>query len=118
MFRFRSDKTKESIEEMDKEFTSIIGDKPVTKEEFDRVQQNMMLQLPGMWETNNSVAGSVVEQVKFNLGDDYYKTYDAKVRKLTQEELQQWSAIVKPERSTGLLLAINQRSGQLEAIKL
>jgi predicted Zn-dependent peptidase len=83
---------------MGKELTSIIGDKPVTKEEFDRDQRNMILQLPGMWETNNSVAGSIVEQVKFNLGDDYYKTYDAKVRKLTQEELQQVSkTVVKPD---------------------
>ncbi len=92
------DKTKESIEEMGKELTSIIGDKPVTKDEFDRVQQNMVLQLPGMWETNNAVANSAVEQVKFNLGDDYYKTYDAKVRKLTIDELNQLSkTVVKPE---------------------
>jgi predicted Zn-dependent peptidase len=95
----QSDKTKESIDEMIKELTSIIVDKPVTKEEFDRVQRNMILQLPGMWETNNSVAGSVVEQVKFNLGDDYYKTYDAKVRKLTQDELVQVSkTIIKPDQ--------------------
>jgi predicted Zn-dependent peptidase len=58
----------------------------------------MILQLPGMWETNNSVANSAVEQTKFNLGDDYYKTYDAKVRELTLEELQQLSkTVVKPE---------------------
>jgi len=94
----QSDKTKESIEEMVRELTSIIGDKPVTKEEYDRVQQNMILQLPGMWETNNAVANSAVEQTKFNLGDEYYKTYDAKVRKLTLEELQQLSkTVVKPE---------------------
>lgn len=92
------DKTKESIQEIEKELTSIIGDKPVTTDEFNRVQQNMTLQLPGMWETNSSVSGSVVEQVKFNLSDDYYKTYDAKVRKLTKEELQQVSKqVVKPE---------------------
>jgi len=44
------------------------------------------------------VANSAVEQTKFNLGDEYYKTYDAKVRKLTLEELQQLSkTVVKPE---------------------
>jgi predicted Zn-dependent peptidase len=83
------DKTKESIQEMEKELKAIVSDKPITVDEFNRVQRNMTLQLPGMWETNGSVAGSVVEQIKFNLGDDYYKTYDAKVRKLTQAELQQ-----------------------------
>jgi len=91
------DKTKESIGEIEKELNAIIGDKPVTTDEFNRVRQNMTLQLPGMWETNSSVAGSIVEQVKFDLGDDYYKTYDAKIRKLTREELQQISMqVVKP----------------------
>jgi len=85
------DKTMESIQEIEKEFTSIVGTKPVSEDDFNRVQRNMALQLPGMWETNRSVSGSLVEQVKFNLGDDYFKTYDAKVRKLTREELQQLS---------------------------
>ena len=53
------DKTKESIQEIEKEFTAIIGDKPVTADEFLRVQSNMTLQLPGMWETNNAVGGSI-----------------------------------------------------------
>jgi zinc protease len=85
------DKTMESIQEIEKEMKAIVSDKPITVDEFNRVQRNMTLQLPGMWETNGSVAGSLMEQLKFNLGDDYYKTYDAKVRKLTQTELQQTS---------------------------
>ena len=92
------DKTKESIKEIENELTSIIGSKPLTIDEFNRVQRNMTMQLPGMWETNNSVAGSIIEQVKFNLGDDYFKTYDAKVRKLSLDELQQLSnKIIKPD---------------------
>ena len=92
------DKTKESIQEIDKELSSIIKDKPVTTDEFNRVQHNMTLQLPGRWETNNSVAYSMVDMVKFNLGDEYYKTYDSKVRKLTLEELRKMSAqVIKPE---------------------
>ena len=83
------DKTKESIQEFQKELTSIVGDKPVTAEEFNRVQKNMLLQLPGIWETNSSVAGSLNEKVVFSLSDDYFKTYDDKVRKLTRDELQQ-----------------------------
>jgi predicted Zn-dependent peptidase len=112
----QSDKTKESVEEMNKELAAIIADKPITKEEFDRDQRNMILQLPGMWETNNSVAGSIIEQVKFNLGDDYYKTYDAKVRKLTQDELEQVSkTIVKPELVNWFI--VGDKSKILEPLK-
>ena len=85
------DKTMESIQEIEKEFSSIVSSKPVSDDEFNRVQRNMTLQLPGMWETNRSVLSSLVEQTKFNLGDDYYKTYDGRVRKLTRDELQQLS---------------------------
>ncbi len=88
------DKTMESIQEIEKEFASIVSIKPVSEDEFSRVQRNMTLQLPGMWETNRSVLGSLVEQVKFNLGDDYYKVYDSMVRKLTRDELQQLSSQV------------------------
>jgi predicted Zn-dependent peptidase len=93
------DKTKESIQEIQKELTAIIGDKPVSDAEFGRVQKNMVLQLPGLWETNSSVAGSLAEKVTYNLSDDYFKTYDAKVRNLTRDELQQLSAqVVKPDQ--------------------
>lgn len=110
------DKTKESIQEIEKEFTSIIKDKPVTSDEFKRVQQNMTLQLPGMWETNGSVSGSVVEQVKYNLSDDYYKTYDAKVRKLTKEELQQISLqVIKPEQVNWIV--VGDKSKILDKLK-
>ena len=110
------DKTKESIQEMEKELFSIVDDKPVTTDEFNRVQQNMTLQLPGMWETNSSVSGSVVEQVKFNLSDDYYKTYDAKVRKLTLEELQQISKqVVKPELVNWIV--VGDKSKVLDSMK-
>lgn len=87
----QSDKTKESIQEVEKELASIVSDNLISADEFNRVQRNMTLQLPGMWETNSSVTYSIVDQVKFNLGDDYFKTYDAKVRKLTLDELQQLS---------------------------
>ena len=93
------DKTKESIQEIQKEFTSIIGDKKVTTEEFNRVQKNMLLQLPGMWETNASVARSLFEKVAYGLNDDYFKTYDSKIRNLKAEEINQMgSQIIKPDQ--------------------
>ena len=91
------DKTKEAIMEINKELTGIVNDKPVTTEEFNRVQKNMVLQLPGMWETNSSVERSLQDLVKFGLSDDYYKTYDTKVRNLNLSELQQISKeVVSP----------------------
>jgi zinc protease len=95
----QNDKTKESVQEIQKELTSIIGDKPITADEFNRVQKNMILKMPGRWETNSSVAGSINEKVSFGLSDDYFKTYDSKVRGLTRDQLQQLGTqIIKPDQ--------------------
>ena len=110
------DKTKETIQEIQKELTSIIGDKPVTADEFARVQKNMLLQLPGMWETNNSVVGSLNEKIVFNLSDDYFKTYDAKVRNLTRDELQQvGSQVIKPEQV--VYFVVGDKSKIIDSLK-
>jgi predicted Zn-dependent peptidase len=97
----QSDKTKEAIQEFNKELTWINNEKPVTPDEFNRVQKNMVLKLPGMWETNGSVQNSLETLVKFNLSSDYFNTYDAKVRNLTLPELQQISKeVIVPDHFT------------------
>ncbi|MDW7690451.1 pitrilysin family protein [Flammeovirgaceae bacterium SG7u.111] len=94
----QTDKTKESAQEIVKEFKMFVGDKPITKEEFEKTRGNTILQLPGQWETNGSVASSLNNYVKYKLSDDYYKTYDQKVRNLTLEEVQKLSKqVVLPE---------------------
>lgn len=110
------DKTKESIQEIQKELTSMIGDKPITTEEFTKVQKNMMLQLPGMWETNSSVAGSLIEKVNFGLSDDYFKTYDTKVRNLTRDELQQMGTqVLKPDQA--IYFVVGDKSKIINSLK-
>ena len=78
----QTDKSAESAEEIIKEVTQFVGDKPVTQAELDKVKTNKVLQLPGRWETNNSVSNSVNNIVKYGLADDYYQTFDANVRNL------------------------------------
>ena len=79
----QTDKTKESVEEIIKEYRAFIGDSPVTQEEFDKNQNNTIMSLPGQWETNGAVAGSVVNVCKYGLDQDYNQKYDQMVRGLT-----------------------------------
>jgi zinc protease len=110
------DKTKESIQEIQKELTAMTADKPVTNDEFNRVQKNMILQLPGMWETNSSVAGSMVEKVMFGLPDDYFKTYDSKIRNLTCDELQKLTKVViLPDQVT--YFVVGDKSKIIDSLK-
>ena len=84
---------------MMKEFTAIAKDKPVTTEEFDRNKSNVILQLPGQWETNRAVRLSLETISKYSLPEDYYKTYDAKVRSMTLDDVRKVSKqLVDPSK--------------------
>jgi zinc protease len=79
----QTDKTKESMIEVDKELRGILGTKPVTADELAKAQANLTLTLPGNWETMDAVQGSLEQLVTFGLDDHYYETYAQRVRALT-----------------------------------
>jgi zinc protease len=78
----QSDKTKESLDELNKEFHGIVNDRPPTAAELQRAQNTMTLALPGSRETVDEVGDSILEQVQFGLPDDYYEIFARKVRAL------------------------------------
>jgi zinc protease len=95
----QTDKTKESLVELDKEMRGILGPRPVTEAELSRAQDNQTLQLPGSWETIGAVGGSIGEIVRFGLPDDYFTTYPEKVRALSVDSLTKAAAeVVHPDQ--------------------
>jgi zinc protease len=78
----QTDKTKEAIAEMEKEFKGILDGKPITTTELDKVQKQQTLELAGEWETMRAVDSSIDQIVRFHLPDDYFQTYAPKVRAL------------------------------------
>ena len=78
----QSDKTKEALEELNKEFHGIVGQRPPTAAELERSQRTMTLGLPGSNESISLVAFNILNLVQFGLPDDYYQTFAAKVRAL------------------------------------
>jgi zinc protease len=84
----QTDKTKESLEEMNKQFRGILGAQPVTAEELATVVANETLTLPGSRETQSEVGQSILDLVQFGLPDDYYETYASKVRALKVTDLE------------------------------
>ena len=83
----QSDKTKETMVEIQGELEGILGKKPITAEEFQNAKNNTVLGLPGQWETMGTVLGSLEEIVQYGLPDDYYQKYPGLVQKLTMADL-------------------------------
>ncbi|PYT53341.1 MAG: peptidase M16 [Acidobacteria bacterium] len=84
----QTDKTKESLAEMNKEFRGILSDHPLSADELAKIQANETLSLPGSRETEDSVGRSIIDLVQFGLPDDYYETYAGKVRALKTSDVE------------------------------
>ncbi|HWD99215.1 MAG TPA: pitrilysin family protein, partial [Bryobacteraceae bacterium] len=83
----QTDKTKESLVEMNKELHDFGGARPVTDAELEAAIANRTLKLPGSRESLRSVEGTVEEMVEYGYPDDYFDTYAAKVRKLRPADI-------------------------------
>jgi zinc protease len=94
----QTDKTKESLVEMNKEFRGIVGDHPIGADELAKIQANETLKLPGSRETLDALGLSIVDLVQFGLPDDYYDTYAGKVRALKTSDVNEAAKeVVRPD---------------------
>jgi predicted Zn-dependent peptidase len=93
----QTDKTKESIIELQKELADYIGSKPASEAEFSKVKVNSVMQLPGIWETNGSVMYSLKEAVNYGRGAEYLKTYPALLQNMSLDQVHKAAGkVVKP----------------------
>src|SRR6266436_4184594 len=95
----QTDKTKESLIELSKELRNILDNRPISEKELNTAQKNQTLQLPGTWETDDSVANSLGDIVTFGLADDYFTTYPVRVRSLSLGEVEKAAQdVVHPDQ--------------------
>ncbi len=83
----QTDKTKESLAELNKELRGVLGDHPFSETELAAIQASETLSLPGSRETQGAVGESINELVQFGLPDDYYETMAGKIRALKTTDL-------------------------------
>jgi len=109
----QTDKTKESLAEIDKELRGILGDKPPTQEELAKVQANETLSLPGSRETISEVGNSIETLVEYGLPDDYYDKYAGRVRALQVSDIEAAAKLVV--RPGNLVWVVVGDRGKIEA---
>lgn len=83
----QTDKTKEAMVEVKKEIEGVAGTRPVSGEEFQSIMRNMTLRLPGRFETLSSLESAAIDLVNFDLPDDYWSNYGARMRSITENDL-------------------------------
>ncbi len=87
MFRItaqiQTDKTKESIQELQKELREVLDARPLTAAELTTTQNNTIMGLSGRWESSNAVAAAMEEIVTYGLPDTYFDSYAQRIRSVT-----------------------------------
>jgi zinc protease len=81
----QTDKTKESMVELVKEYKDIVGSKPITAEELKDEQTNSTLALPGTFETVQQLSGAYGQILQYDLPEDYFNTFTQKAMSLTPD---------------------------------
>ncbi|HYD28138.1 pitrilysin family protein [Brevundimonas sp.] len=75
----QSDKTAESLAELRRELTEVVGSRPLTDVEIQAARANMVQGMAGNWETNASIAGELQNMVVWGVPENYYDTYAERV---------------------------------------
>ncbi len=94
----QTDKTKESMVEMDRELRDILGARPPEAEELSKAQQNRTLRLPGQYETKRAVLGALVKILQHKLPEDYFESYADQMRAVSLDDVKAAARqIVQPD---------------------
>ncbi len=81
----QTDKTRESLEELVKEYGQIGRAKPISEKELKDEQANATLALPGSFETVQQLSGAYTQILEYGLPEDYFNTFTQKATSLTPE---------------------------------
>ena len=81
----QSDKTAESITEVRRELSDVVGRRPITEAELAATRANLVLGMAGGWETNAAVMGDLTQMVVYGLPEDYYDGFAAGVTGTTSQ---------------------------------
>ncbi len=115
----QTDKTAESANEIFKEATAIIGDKPLTSDEIEKIKNQRIRALPGSFETTDAVLGAIEGIVQFDRPDDYVQTLKPHLGDRPDGRAKAIKEIIKPEAMTWVIVGdLKKIEAPVRALKL
>ncbi|WP_028008390.1 M16 family metallopeptidase [Solimonas flava] len=101
----QTDKTVESIQEMQRELAAAIDRRPLTQQEVDFARNSVVLALPGDNETAAELAGSYSTILTYGLPDDYWNAIVGKLDALTPDAVNAAARrLVRPQSLTWIVV--------------
>jgi zinc protease len=83
----QTDKTAESMKEIQRELMEFSSTRPPTGDEINKIKANDVRQLPGQFETSGAVLGALTEIKQFGYADDYVRTMRQRVEAQSEADI-------------------------------
>lgn len=108
----QTDKTKESIQEIVKEFNQYVTDKPATADELAKVKANKTAKLPGAYETKGALIGAVTDTLNKGKDMQYLENFAQRIQAIDLDTVQENADnVLRPDALTWVIV------GDLEQIE-
>jgi predicted Zn-dependent peptidase len=101
----QTDKTADSAAEMLKELKAVVGAKPLTHAEIEKIKVSRVRALPGSYETASAVLGAMSAIELYGRPDNYVQTLKPKIEAQTDAEVQAAAKLMyHPEALTWVIV--------------
>jgi len=101
----QTDKTAESAAELLRESKAVIGPKPLTHDEIEKIKLGDVRSMPGDYQTTGALLGAMTGIVVYDRPDDYVQTLKPRIEAQTDPSVQAAAVeIVKPDALTWVIV--------------
>ena len=101
----QTDKTAPSIEETLKEVNGVIGPKPLTAAEIQKIKDNDIRAMPGQYQTIGAVLGAMQNITLYKRPDDYVQTLKSRIEAQSDKAVQAAAEeVIKPQQLTWVIV--------------
>ncbi|WP_193162635.1 M16 family metallopeptidase [Microbulbifer hainanensis] len=106
----QTDKTSESLAELQKELHAYVGDEPAQAEELQKLKDKRINELPGRFETIAAVSGAVSGMVTYDRPLDYMDGYADRIRNMDLASVRTMAQeTVKPDQFIWVVVGDKQK---------
>ncbi|MEW5251253.1 M16 family metallopeptidase [Microbulbifer sp. 2201CG32-9] len=116
----QTDKTSESLQELQKELRAYIGNKPAMASELQKVKDKRVNELPGRFETIGAVSGAVSNMVKYDRPLDYMDSYAEQIRSADLNTIHDLArSTIKPEQFVWVIVGDKEKiAGKIQSLNI
>ncbi|MDR2012865.1 MAG: insulinase family protein [Rhodanobacter sp.] len=101
----QTDKTGESLAEILREAKDVIGDKPLTHEEIDKIKVGDVRSLPGEYQTTGAVLRTLANIALYDRPDNYVQTLKSRIEAQSDDAVRATAhEVVRPDALTWIVV--------------